>query len=178
MSEPGTLILYGAGGVVGFHHVVRLFEIHAIARLVAQTPGDDAGMVFEQMGVVAVAFEVYLLVAGHLGERLGIIAHAVTLDVGFGHHIETVLVAKVVPAGIVGIVAGAHGVHVELLHHLDVLNHALHTDAVAAVGVEFVAVRTLDEHGLSVHEKLAVLDFYFAETYILHKTFEHAVAVE
>ena len=105
------------------------------------------------------------MIAGMLGEGLFAIAHAVALDVGFGHYIEAILVAEVVPIGIVGIVAGAHCVEVELLHDLHVLQHAVAADHVASVGVEFVAVGTLDEDGLAIDVHLCVLDFNLAETY-------------
>ena len=94
------------------------------------------------------------------------------LDIGFGNHINTVLIAKVIPTGIIGVVAGAHGVHVQLLHDFDVLNHAFHADEVTAVGVQFVAVGTFDEDGLTVDEDLSVLDFDTAETNALADGFE------
>ena len=52
----GTLIVYGTRGVKGFDHVVCLFHIYAIASLIAKTPANDAGVVFKNVSVVAVAF--------------------------------------------------------------------------------------------------------------------------
>ena len=44
---------------------------------------------------------------------------------GFGHYINTVFVAEFVPEVVVRIVTGSYGVDVELLHNLNVLNHAV-----------------------------------------------------
>ena len=48
----------------------------------------------------------------------------VRLDVRLVDHVEPVLVAEVVPVGVVRIVRGAHGVDVELLHQAHVAEHA------------------------------------------------------
>ena len=98
-------------------------------------------------------------------------------DVGLGHHVEAVSVAEVVPAAVVGIVAGADGVDVELLHQPDVLNHAVDADHVAAVGVELVAVGALDEHGLAVDQQLRVADLDLAESDIYRDDFDNPPAV-
>ena len=116
--------------------------------------------------------------AGILGQRLLAVAHAVALDVGLGRDVDAVFVAEVIPAGVVGIVAGAVGIHVKLLHHLDVLNHAFYAYHIAAVGVEFVAVGTLDEHRHAVDEELLVFDFNLAEAHTLRYALHHLAAVE
>ena len=72
-------------------------------------------------------------------------------EVGFGHQVEPVSVAERVPAGVVRVVACAHGVEIVLLEDADVLDHPLFRDDISAVGVHFVAVGAFDKHGLSVH---------------------------
>ena len=75
-----------------------------------------------------------------------------TLEVRLSGEIDTVFVAEVIPAWIIGIMAGAHGIDVELLHDADILNHALYADDVAAVGVELMTVGTLDENRRAIDE--------------------------
>ena len=77
-----------------------------------------------------------------------------------------IAVAEVVPVGIVGVVACAHGVEVKLFHQLDILKHALLAHHISAVGVELVAVGALYQHGLAVDEQLAVLYLHAAEAHI------------
>ena len=124
-------------------------------------------MVLLHHDIVAVAFQMGLLEEGVLGQRLVAVAHAVALDVRLGHHIDAILVAKVVPSGIVAIVAGADGIHVQFLHDLDVLHHLLYADNISAVGVKLMTVHALEEDGLPVHQHLAVLDLHLAETDLL-----------
>ena len=100
------------------------------------------------------------------------VTHAVALDVGLGHHVKAILVAQVVPARVVAIVTGTHGVHVQLLHNLDVLNHAFHADDVAVVGIQLVAVGALDEDGLAVDEHLSALDLDASESHTLADGFD------
>ena len=54
---------------------------------------------------------------------LRIRAEAVALDVRFVDEVEAVPVAQVVPLRVVRVVRRAHGVHVVLLHQLDVAHH-------------------------------------------------------
>ena len=58
-----------------------------------------------------------------LGKGLLAIAHTVTLEIRLGSQVNTILVAEVIPARIIGIVTGTYSIDVELLHDLDVLNH-------------------------------------------------------
>ena len=60
-----------------------------------------------------------------LGLSIIAIAKAVALLVGLSSNVESVLIAEVIPNGVIRIVSGTHGVDVETLHNLDVLNHAL-----------------------------------------------------
>ena len=136
------LVLHGAHLVISLDPVVALLKVRTVAGLVAQAPDNDAGVVFQRHDVCLVTLQVHQLVVLTLGQRSLAVAHAVTLDVGLGRHVEPVLVAQVVPAGVVRIVTCPHGVDVELLHNPDVLNHALHAHHVAAVGVQLVAVHT------------------------------------
>ena len=113
------------------------------------------------------ALDVCLLVGEVLGQRLVAIAHAVALYVGLGGEVDAVFVAELVPARVIGVVAGTHGVDVVLLHDLDVLYHALHRDNVSAVGVHLVAVGAFDKYRLAVDKELGVLDFHLAEARLL-----------
>ena len=98
-----------------------------------------------------------------LGQGLLAVAHAVALDVGLVDQVEAVAVAQVIPGRLVRIMAGAHGVDVVLLHHQDVLDHALDRDRLAAVGIDLVAVDALEEDALAVDEQVAVPDLDLAE---------------
>ena len=108
-----------------------------------------------------------------LGEGLLLVAHAVTLEVRLSGEIDTVFVAEVIPAWIIGIMAGAHGIDVKLLHDADILNHALYADDVAAIGVELMTVGTLDENRLAIDEQLSPLDLYMAEAHFLAHDFQN-----
>ena len=87
-------------------------------------------------------------------------------DVGFGHYVEAILVAKFIPEVVVRVMRSAYGIQVELLHDLDVLNHAFRGDDITSVGIQFVTVGTLDEDWLSVNQQLGVLHFHLAEAYL------------
>ena len=99
-----------------------------------------------------------------LGFRVALVAKAVAFLVGLSGDIETIFVTEVIPAWIVGIVTGTHRIDVQPFHDLDILNHAVEGDDISSVGIHFVAVSTLDEHGLSIDEQLTVFDFHLAET--------------
>ena len=163
----GLLPLTGTALVLSLHPVVGGFEVRAVHGLIAQRPNDDGGMIEVRAHVVLVALQNLLGEQRLLGLGLRTVAEAVALLVGLGSHIDAVLVAEVVPYGVVRIVAGAHGVDVQALHDLDVLNHALTAHHVATVGIELVAVGTLDEHGLTIHQQLGILNLHAAEAHLL-----------
>ncbi len=116
--------------------------------------------------IVLVALENLLGKLLFLSLGVGLVAKAVALLVGLGTEVDAILVAQVVPDGGVGIVAGAHSIDVEALHHLQVLNHALLGDDVSAVGIHLMTVGTLDEDGLAVDQQLGVFDFHLAEAHL------------
>ena len=170
-------VLHRARGVVGLHPVVALLEVRTVAGFVAQRPHDDRGVILKRHHIALLTLEVGLGIIVATGQRLLAIAHAVALDIGLGRQIEAVLVAEVVPAGIVGIVAGAYGVDIQIFHDLDILDHALYGDDVTAIGIEFMTIGALDKDRLSVDEQLAALDLDMTEAYALGNHLEHLGAL-
>ena len=74
--------------------------------------------------------------------------------------------------------ARTDGIHVEVLHNLYVLNHAADRHHIAPVGVELVAVGTLEEHRPAVDQKLLVLDLHLAEAHALGDGLDDLGSVE
>ncbi len=162
----GALVLYGARRIHCLYILICGVEVGSIAGLVAERPHDDTRMVEVAGHVAVVALDCGFLPCGHFSQSLVAVSHTVALDVGLGGDIQAIAVAEVVPVGIVGVVACAHGVEVKLFHQLDILKHALLAHHISAVGVELVAVGALYQHGLAVDEQLAVLYLHAAEAHI------------
>ena len=80
-----------------------------------------------------------------------------TLHVGLGQHIDTILVAEVVEIGIVGVVRSAHSVDVQLLHELHVVLHLLAGHRASSHLAEVMAVDTMNNHPVAVHEEGTVV---------------------
>ena len=114
-----------------------------------------------------------LLILGIAGQRVGSVHHAVTLDIGFGYQINAVFIAQIIPARIIGIVAGADCVDVHLLHYLNILDHTLQRYHISAVGIHLVTVGTLYEYGLSVYQQLAVTDLNLTESHLLRNNLQY-----
>ena len=98
-------------------------------------------------------------------QRLLPVTHSVGLHVCLGNHIDAVLVTKVVQEIVVRIVAGTDGVHVELLHYADVLDHTLAGNHITSVRIKFVTVHTLEQHRLAVYQNLGIDYLHLSETY-------------
>ncbi len=162
--QAGPFILHGACRVHLLDELVGLFKVRSVAGLVAERPDDDRGMIAVGCHIAGVALKCGDAEGRMFGKSLVLIAHAVRLDICLGHQIDAIAVAEVIPARVIGIVAGAYGVDVELLHAAYVLNHTFHRHHISAVGVKFVAVGTLDENGQTVDKQLTVLDFDVAKT--------------
>ena len=140
-------------------------EVGTVDRLVAHRPDDHTGVVEVDAHIMLVALQDLQSELWLLGLGVVSVAKSMRLLVGLGAEVDAILVAEVIPHGVVGIVAGAHGIDVELLHDLDVLYHALPRHHVATVGVHLMAVGTLDVDGLSVDEELRVAYLHLSEAH-------------
>ena len=105
-----------AGRVTVLDPVVSSLEVDTVTGLIAHRPEDDRGVVLIAIDHTFDAVHMGFSPTRILGERLGTVAHAVGFDVALIDNVEAVTVTEVVPARIVGVVACADGVDVELFH--------------------------------------------------------------
>ena len=160
-------ILHGATAVDNLHGIIGSLEVITIATLVTQRPEDDTGMILLNQHIILVALHDGLLVSDILSQATIAVAHSMTLEVCLSHQIDTILVTKVIPAGIIRVMTGADSIDVEFLHHLNILNHAAQGNHISSIRIQLVAVCTLEEHSLAVDQHLAILDLHLAETHLL-----------
>ena len=158
----GGMVVEGPRRVVGADPGRHGVVVRAVARLVAERPVDDAGVVAVARHQATTAIHERVPPEGIRGQPA---PHAVSLDVGLVAQQDAVFVAQLVPARHVRVVAGAHGVDVELLHEDDVAHHVLFGDDVAALRVLLVAVDALDQQRHAVEAELAVADLHLAEAH-------------
>ena len=85
------------------------------------------------------------------------------LDVGLVDDVEAQLVAQLIEAGGVGVVAGADGVDVVLLHQRQVAQHLVKGDGKAVDGRGVVAVRAAELDGRAVELDDLIFDGYGAQ---------------
>ncbi len=90
---------------------------------------------------------------------------AVRLNVGLVHDVEAVLVAQVVPAGIIRIMRRAHGVHVGFLQKGDVPEHAFLRHDVSQPGIMLVPVNAPETDGNTVDPQLSIPHLHFAKSH-------------
>ena len=166
-----ALILNRTGRIYRLAHVIEFLETLAISALVTHRPDDDGGMV-----AVALNHAVHAVVESRIPVfsvcqlLIFCIQDTMTLDVRLAHHVETILIAELIPLRIVRIVRGTHGIDVELLHHLHILHHLTDAEGSAVYGIVFLSVHTLDGDGYTVYQKLSVLHFDGTETERLSHT--------
>ena len=136
-------------------------------------------MVFVRLESPLIALKVSLLVLFNVRQAAVGVNQTVRLKIRLAHHIKAVAVTEFVPVRVVGIVAGAHCVHVHLLHNQHVLLHTPARNAVTIVGVEFVAVDAFDENRLAVHPNLPQIGFLlnFAESDILSNSLKYSIFI-
>ena len=162
-----TLILAWTCLIVCLHPSVSLLKVGTVASLVTQAPHNNAGVVLISNHVTLLTLNVSLLKIRTDSQCLLIVTHTMALQVALSSQVDTILIAQVIPTWIVGIVTGTHSIDVQLLHNLDILNHALHAHDVATIRIQFVAVGTLNQDSLTVHQQLSALNLNVAETNLL-----------
>ena len=138
----GSFVCHGARGVAVFHPVVGVFEVHTIATLVAHRPHNHRRMVLVAFEHVAVALPHHFLVLRVFGKALFAVALGMRFAVGLVPNIESVTVAKFVPIGVIGIMAGAHRIDIKLLHQGNIAFHRLTRNDMARVRVVLVTIHT------------------------------------
>ncbi len=135
--------------LVGYELVSQI-EVVAVARLVAERPDGDAGVVLVDFVHVVDAVEVRRFPCGVVCERTALVeavTHSVRLDVGFAIDIQ----AYFVETSGLRVVAGAHGVDVVAAHDLQVAAQVLLREVVARELVVLVDVHALELDGAAVH---------------------------
>ena len=172
-----TLILAWTCLIVCLHPSVSLLKVSTVTSLVTQAPHNNAGVVLIGNHVTLLTLNVSLLKIRTDSQCLLIVTHTMALQVALSSQVDTILIAQVIPTWIVGIVTGTHSIDVQLLHNLDILNHAIHAHDVATIRIQFVAVGTLNQDSLTVHQQLSALNLNMAETNLLLDNLKCLVAL-
>mmetsp|Transcript_28652 Transcript_28652/g.71940 ORF Transcript_28652/g.71940 Transcript_28652/m.71940 type:complete len:225 (-) Transcript_28652:774-1448(-) len=134
--------------------------ICAVPAFVAERPHDDARVVLVALQHAHSA----LHERGHpLGVAAELLVDGVGFDIGLVAQVDSVLVAELVPPGIIGIVGGAHSIEVELFEQKDVLDHGILRNSFAGAIVVLVPVDSLDEHWLAIYQHLSTNDLHSFE---------------
>ena len=157
-----AFVMDGAGGIEFVPPAGDGGEIRAVAGFVGHGPDDHGGMILIALGQADGAVEEGALPARVIGEGT---ACAVGADIGLVEHVDAIAVAEVVPARIIGIMAGANGVDIGALHQGDVLKHAAEGEGVTGVRINLVPVHAAQANGLAIDEEAAVADFDLAEAH-------------
>ena len=95
---------------------------------------------------------------------LVIFRNSVTFKIGFVTNVHAVSVTNLVKSRVVGVVAGAHHVHVIRFHYANIALHILLCHRLAKHGVAVVSVDTLDLDLFAVYVNNAALDLNLAYT--------------
>ena len=138
-------------------------KVRALTGFIAQRPDDHGRMILVAFNHADGPVQVRVGPVGISGQRPRAETHSVAFDVGFVEQVNAVAITKIVPGLLIRIMGAADGIDVELLHQLNVALHESRRDRLAAVRINFVSVRALDQNALSVHEQIAVANFNFPE---------------
>ena len=88
----------------------------------------------------------------------------VALDVGFVHHVESVIVEHGIHLGLTWIVASTYGVDIGLLHHRHIAQHRLHVDRATMHGVRILCVDSAEIDALTVKIDATIFILNLAES--------------
>src|SRR5574344_862807 len=167
----GTFVLRRPATIGLFHPLVALLEVRSHTGFVAQRPDNDRRMIKVSIYIVLVAFDMCFEIERKIARRFGSPPHSVRLDIRFGYHVQTILIAQIIPARIVGIMRSTNSIDIELFQYFDILQHAVVSNVVGSIGIHLMTVHTFYQHRLAIDQQLSVLDFYFTKAHFLWNIF-------
>ena len=173
----GLFVLNRTALILFFDPGVAVLEIGAVTGLIAQRPSNDGGMVVPSLHIALVALQVCQGKGWIFGKRLVAIPHPMRFHIGLSYHIQAILVAQVVPIVVVGIVASAHSIDVQLFHPLHILLHAVTRNHIPPIGIHLVAVGAFNQHRLAIHQELSIFNLHLAETDLHRNHLQHPVVL-
>ena len=71
-------------------------------------------------------------------------------EICFGNKVNAILIAKLIPKGVVGLVAGTDSVDVVTLHKADIPEHIFFGNNSSAFCAPFMTIDTLENYSLAV----------------------------
>jgi len=163
----GLFILYGPALLYRFEIVVGGVKVHPVAGFVAQRPDDYRRLIFVTFKHVFSTVEMGGLPYRILGQRPAAVTHSVRFDVGLIHHIQTVLVAKLVEEFRLRVMRGADGIDVVGLHQLNVFEHGLLIHHMPVFFMVLMNIRPFQIYILPVDVEPSIFNLAGAETHIL-----------
>ena len=160
-----ALVVHRTAGVAGVDPGAHRCEVHPGPGLVAQRPGDDAGMVLVALDHALDAIEVAVAPGGVITGVAGPVDHPETvgLDVALVDHPEAELVGEVEEGRVRRVMAGTDRVQVVPLHQHQVAAGLLGIEDPAGRPVELVTVHATQPQPASVHQPRAAVDLDAAE---------------
>ena len=157
----GTFKMNKARGILLFNPFIHFFRNFAAEAFVAEAPAHNAGAVFIAVIKRLYALHARLFPFGARTRNLRVCA--VALHIIFINNIKAVFIAKLKPAHAVGIVRGAHGIDVVLLHKQNIFKHGFLGHNAAEAAIEFVAICALKHNPFAVYANNAVFNFNLSE---------------
>ena len=156
-----ALVMNRARGVISANPTRHQIMIGAVSRFVAQRPDDDRWMIFIALHHARAAFHESRAPFRRVAQA---VVESVCLEIGLIPYIDAIFIAQIVPARVVGVMAGAHGVDVVLFHQADVCQHRVHRYGFTAALFVFVTVNAANVNWTSVDEQLPILYLHAAES--------------
>mmetsp|Transcript_29326 Transcript_29326/g.84276 ORF Transcript_29326/g.84276 Transcript_29326/m.84276 type:complete len:516 (-) Transcript_29326:388-1935(-) len=164
--QSRVLVLHYTRLVPAFQPHERAVMVDPVPRLVRERPKENARVVLVALNEARHPRHVGLAPKRVVPQGLvPLEAAPMALDVRLAHDVQAVLVAQLVPKGVVGVVRAPDGVEVVGFHHPDVLQHRAPADDVPGVRVMLMAVDAADGERAAVQQEPALPDLDRPETH-------------
>ena len=159
-----SLTMHGACRVEVVEPCRNGSEVRAIATFVAHAPDDDGGMVLVAFGHTDSTIEEGSMPLGSGSQRA---TETMCLDASFVHDVESQTVAKLIPAGAIGIMAGAHCIDTCSLHEDDIFDHSFLGHHTAQFGIMLMTIHAAQTNGTPIDKETSMTNLNASESYLL-----------
>ena len=147
----GTLIHHGSCGVIRLYPLIAFDKRWSVSCLITHRPTNDTGLIFVSLHHALDSIQMHGLKFRFIsGCVFFFVMKTMTFNIGLINYINTILVAQLIPVGVIGIMRRAYGIDIIGFHDFDILSHGFFGNHMTCPLVVLMTINAFEQNGLTI----------------------------